>query len=364
MTLPSMSYPPPGHQPEQRYGDSRYPPDARQPLDQRSWSSESPTNPNGYPPPSDGRYPLPPVQTAGERPRYDDRQPFDERRQYHEQQYYQGPPPGPGRGGAPYPPEYYQNRYPAPYPYGDYPRGGPNGPQVAQPPPQQAAPRQRTSIACRYCRKRKVEMRRPPDQASRVVADMILYRFAAVGTQIRLTANAPTATSCASTVSSSPSRPTRRRHSCQSLPSQAACHREHLCMARTASRSPPRPARGSSSEPILPHRRNTRRPSTRLMCSIMKTGIPRAGDPALPRKTTRCVSPRRITRMTTTRDDVPRLRTTAAARLRLLTANISQEDMNKTERPHRTRTAREALRLYRLSPSRHRHPRLRRQATQ
>ncbi|KAK0753610.1 hypothetical protein B0T18DRAFT_19177 [Schizothecium vesticola] len=157
MTLPSMSYPPPGHQPEQRYGDPRYPPDPRQPLDQRSWSSESPTNPNGYPPPPDGRYQLPPVQTAGDRPRYDDRQPYDERRQYHEQQqYYQGPPPGPGRGGPPYPPDYYQNRYPAPFQYADYPRGGPNAPQVAPPPPQQAAPRQRTSIACRYCRKRKI----------------------------------------------------------------------------------------------------------------------------------------------------------------------------------------------------------------
>lgn len=192
---------------------------------------------------------------------------------------------------------------------------------------------------------------------------MTVSRFAAVGTRIRRTANAPIATSCASTVSFSPSRPTRRRHSFQSLLSQAACHREHLCMAHTASRFPPRPDRGSLSEPILPHLRITRRPSTRQTCSTMKTGIPHAGDPARPTKTTRCASPRRITRMTTTRDDVPRRRTTAAARLQLLTANIHKEDMSRTGHPHRTRTAREALRLYRLSPSRHPHPRLRRQAT-
>ena len=193
---------------------------------------------------------------------------------------------------------------------------------------------------------------------------MIVCRFVAVGTQIRRMANAPIATSCASTVSSSPSRPTHRRHSFQSPPSQAACHRERLCMAHTVSRSRPRPDKGSSSEPIPRRRRIIRHPSTRRMGSTMTIGIPRAGDPALPTKTTRCASPRRIIPMTTTRDDAPRLRTTAVARRRLLTANINKEAMNRIERPHPTRTAREALRLCRLSPSRHPHPRLRRQATQ
>ncbi|KAK0725726.1 hypothetical protein B0H67DRAFT_642106 [Lasiosphaeris hirsuta] len=157
MTLPSLQYPAPGgtgYAPEpQRYPEQRYASsDQRYPPDQRSWSSESPTNPNGYPPPpSDPRYQLPPVHAPQDRARYDDRRQYDERRQYDDRrqyndQYYQGQP-------SP-----YAYRYPpgAAYPPYDYARAGANAPPPAVPQPQQAAPRQRTSIACRYCRKRKI----------------------------------------------------------------------------------------------------------------------------------------------------------------------------------------------------------------
>lgn len=149
VTLPSMQdnrgsgygQVPPGH--ARGYG-----PDARY---------ASPNTANGYPPPgqppqgagylpplshSDPRSPAypPPDQRGGY---YDDRRHTQYAEQYPPDAYYY-------RGGQP-PPNGYPRDYRGPPP-GSYPpeyAGGPQG--VAQ-----AAPRQRTSIACRYCRKRKV----------------------------------------------------------------------------------------------------------------------------------------------------------------------------------------------------------------
>ncbi|SPQ19756.1 73c61800-8886-49aa-9b2c-8cc292677307 [Thermothielavioides terrestris] len=183
--LPAMpSYPPPGpaYQPDPRYPDRGYPLDPRYPPDPRSWPPEPPA-PNGYHPPPDPRYPPPyPAQDPRQfedrrqfddrsRPyddrmrQYDDRRQYEDRRPYEDQRLYDDPRQYPdrrpypdpyydqqqaaqGRGGG-YGPDYY--RYPpAPYPYG---MGPPPPPPSTQ---QQTAPRQRTSIACRYCRKRKI----------------------------------------------------------------------------------------------------------------------------------------------------------------------------------------------------------------
>ncbi|GAB0143026.1 hypothetical protein EsHS_00003557 [Epichloe bromicola] len=124
---------------------------------------DSPNTVNGYPSPSGGQQPpgsyLPPMQPqqdprASAYPHSDHRGPYyDDRRGppppdagYGQDAYfYRGPP------GAPPPPP---NGYPRPHPgaYGpDYGQPG-NAPQQMA----QAAPRQRTSIACRYCRKRKI----------------------------------------------------------------------------------------------------------------------------------------------------------------------------------------------------------------
>ncbi|TPX07589.1 uncharacterized protein E0L32_010688 [Thyridium curvatum] len=140
MTLPSIndgSYGPPS---------SRYPPPE---STSRTQYSGSPSNPNGYQPPSGGTY-LPPFHAlADQRPAYG-----SESRDYHLSQH----------GGQQRPP-YGQEQY---HPYNGYPpHQGPPGPGYAAyaadyrgapagPPPPQAAPRQRTSIACRYCRKRKI----------------------------------------------------------------------------------------------------------------------------------------------------------------------------------------------------------------
>ncbi|KAK0633731.1 hypothetical protein B0T14DRAFT_80048 [Immersiella caudata] len=173
MTLPSFRYPPSGqgYAPEQRYQDAGYPADPRYPPDSRydsraNWS-ESPTNQNGYSAPPPGRYdppPPPPPQPTGDRSRYDrppegrgyDR--YAERPPYPDSYYAAPPPPPAARGGGYAPPDpYYRYQQPGPYPgYHDYQRGGPNAPPTAAAQPQQAAPRQRTSIACRYCRKRKI----------------------------------------------------------------------------------------------------------------------------------------------------------------------------------------------------------------
>ncbi|KAK4161449.1 hypothetical protein QBC43DRAFT_291924 [Cladorrhinum sp. PSN259] len=150
MTLPSISaYPPPGappssYPPDDRYPDRGYPPDsAYPPRPPVGWPTEPPT-PSGYPPiPSDSRYPpLPPD-------RYDDRRRYDDRAVH--EAFYAGQAAAAAAAAARgYPPEVYIK-----YPQGPqfaYPIPSPQ----AAPPQQQAAPRQRTSIACRYCRKRKI----------------------------------------------------------------------------------------------------------------------------------------------------------------------------------------------------------------
>jgi hypothetical protein len=108
------------------------PPDPRS----RGGYSASPTNSNGYPPPPGSNVYLPPVYAAQD-PRFDPAAYYAHGRPPYADPYaaypgYRGPP------GMPYP-------YPP-----DYARAA-GGAQA-----QQAAPRQRTSIACRYCRKRKI----------------------------------------------------------------------------------------------------------------------------------------------------------------------------------------------------------------
>ncbi|OIW30635.1 hypothetical protein CONLIGDRAFT_285893 [Coniochaeta ligniaria NRRL 30616] len=136
---------------QQSYGPSAGPSNPP-PVDPRlapSNYAQSPTAANGHGPPPPG----PPPQGAPYPP------------QYH------GPPP-PGPHGAPPPgpyADYYalQHRQPPSYPappqngygpYPGYPGGSPYGEYVqgGHPQQQQIAPRQRTSIACRYCRKRKI----------------------------------------------------------------------------------------------------------------------------------------------------------------------------------------------------------------
>ncbi|OAQ60628.1 C6 transcription factor [Pochonia chlamydosporia 170] len=119
----------------------------------------SPNAVNGYPPPPGGQQPpasyLPPMQSQDPRGApypppdhrgsyYDDRRgpPHPDAAYAQDAYFYRGPP------GAP------PNGYPRPHP-GAY---GPEYAQAGNAPPAmaQAAPRQRTSIACRYCRKRKI----------------------------------------------------------------------------------------------------------------------------------------------------------------------------------------------------------------
>ena len=132
VTLPSIQDAPSSYAAGRGYGP---PPDPRA----AAHYSASPTNANGYPAP----------QGPPSYPYHPDQRPYAD--------YYaaQGrpvsyPPPdpyGPHYGGYRQPPGPAYGQYP-----GDYSRVG-----AQQPPPQQqAAPRQRTSIACRYCRKRKV----------------------------------------------------------------------------------------------------------------------------------------------------------------------------------------------------------------
>ncbi|KAI1339252.1 hypothetical protein F5Y15DRAFT_82993 [Xylariaceae sp. FL0016] len=121
----------------------------------------SPSSANGYPPPvyspsgASGSYPppaapnhptyLPPVQASSPDPRMNYPDPRS-------QPYYSSPAPSSYNGAASYDYTYQQGR-PAPGAYpADYSRGGPPGGQVMQ----QSAPRQRTSIACKYCRRRKI----------------------------------------------------------------------------------------------------------------------------------------------------------------------------------------------------------------
>lgn len=206
MTLPPMnegygggSFPPP----------DRYPPPDRMPDPRMQGGySPSPTNGNGYPQPpmppnvgngypqqaptSNGYGPPPGPPSAGPRPpsfgggdprnyAQEQRPPYgqEQRPPYppDNRQYYPPPPQGaprppsygPGPSSAPPPPGYgpgngQEQAGPSYYPQPPNPAGYPGGAmypgltsaQSPQHSAQAAAPRQRTSIACRYCRKRKI----------------------------------------------------------------------------------------------------------------------------------------------------------------------------------------------------------------
>ncbi|KAG9254128.1 uncharacterized protein F5Z01DRAFT_118278 [Emericellopsis atlantica] len=154
VSLPSMHDPrAPGYGPPP--GSHGYPSDHRY---------ASPSTTNGYPPPPPppgqqppGSYLPPPQQHPDPRagqgyrapePYPPGRQqpgPYGQEPQYRhpDPYYYQQQPPG--APGPPPPAYYHQGPYPQEY---GPPQGGPQMPQ--------AAPRQRTSIACKYCRKRKI----------------------------------------------------------------------------------------------------------------------------------------------------------------------------------------------------------------
>ncbi|KAF4499045.1 c6 transcription [Fusarium agapanthi] len=122
-------YPPPGHQPPPGQPQQYLPPLQPQ-SDPRS---------SAYPPP-------PPDQ----RGYYDDRRPPYGQEAYSTEPYYayyRGQPPPPG----PPPPNGHPGYRHIPAGVYEYPVGHGSAPPLTQ-----AAPRQRTSIACRYCRKRKI----------------------------------------------------------------------------------------------------------------------------------------------------------------------------------------------------------------
>ncbi|SCN79851.1 uncharacterized protein FFB20_06009 [Fusarium fujikuroi] len=124
-------YPPPGHQPPPGQPQQYLPPLQPQ-SDPRS---------SAYPPP-------PPDQRSGY---YDDRRPPYGQEAYSTDPYYAyyrgQPPPPPG----PPPPNGHPGYRHIPAGVYEYPVGHGSAPPLTQ-----AAPRQRTSIACRYCRKRKI----------------------------------------------------------------------------------------------------------------------------------------------------------------------------------------------------------------
>ncbi|KAI0805477.1 hypothetical protein GGR55DRAFT_278164 [Xylaria sp. FL0064] len=157
-------------------------PDMYGPPSSRSWDPRSsgygpsPTPTNGYPPPPSGApvpgpsyspagssnsayppplgaahqpYSLPPVQPHAQDPRSS--YPPDPRAQA----YYAAQNPGPFNGGAnAYDYGYRQDRGPPGSYVPEYARGGPAvGAVISH---GQSAPRQRTSIACKYCRRRKI----------------------------------------------------------------------------------------------------------------------------------------------------------------------------------------------------------------
>lgn len=148
VTLPSIQDPHGGNYAGQPPPPGRgYPPDPRY---------ASPSGGNGYPPPGQSGHPsgyLPPLQTGSD-PRSQG-YPSEHRSSYYDDrrhpQYSDYPPDYYYRQQGP-PPNGYSRDYRGPPP-GSYPPdfGQGVGPSMAQ-----AAPRQRTSIACRYCRKRKV----------------------------------------------------------------------------------------------------------------------------------------------------------------------------------------------------------------
>ncbi|XWW94179.1 hypothetical protein V2A60_002121 [Cordyceps javanica] len=148
VTLPSMHDPHGGGYPGQPPPSRGYPPDPRY---------ASPNSGNGYPPPAQsGGHPsgyLPPLQAGSDH--RSQAYPPEHRSSYYDDrrhpQYSDYPPDYYYRQQGP-PPNGYSRDYRGPPP-GSYPPdfGQGVGPAMAQ-----AAPRQRTSIACRYCRKRKI----------------------------------------------------------------------------------------------------------------------------------------------------------------------------------------------------------------
>ena len=75
----------------------------------------------------------------------------------------------------------------------------------------QPAPRQRTAIACRYCRRRKVCRR----QVHQVASDVLInYRFVALDSKPQMTVVVPIASASSKSVSSHPS-PPKRKPSCR-----------------------------------------------------------------------------------------------------------------------------------------------------
>lgn len=119
--------------------------------------------------------------------------------------------------------------------------------RAQQPPPgymnqhhQPPAPRQRTAIACRYCRRRKVNHRKtlcaPRFEEEK---NSPTPRSAARVSKPPTTAAAPTACASTRTASSRPCRP-RRRLSCPPTPSGAAWDSLHPCTVPTASHCHPR----------------------------------------------------------------------------------------------------------------------------
>ncbi|RDA88101.1 hypothetical protein CP533_0515 [Ophiocordyceps camponoti-saundersi (nom. inval.)] len=131
-----------------------YPPDAR---------FASPSTVNGYQTPQPGQQQpppgyLPPLQaspTEARSPAYPPPHPDQQRTPYLDERrppglyggdafFFRGPP-----SAGPVPPNGYPRQSPGAYP--EYAQQAAGAPAMAQ-----AAPRQRTSIACRYCRKRKI----------------------------------------------------------------------------------------------------------------------------------------------------------------------------------------------------------------
>lgn len=201
--LPSLAPPP---------GSHGYPTDPRY---------ASPQTTNGYPPPHMASYPPP---QNGYDPRsggYPPQDPYATSRpppppgypseHHHQQAPQQGPPPPPSQQGAvqqPPPPGGQQTEYvfrqSALQPLVQYTAPPPNGYTYQQYPVEyahtqgpaipQAAPRQRTSIACKYCRKRKVCNRSAPTQAARAFVVLTnASRSAAAATRVPLAASARTA---------------------------------------------------------------------------------------------------------------------------------------------------------------------------
>ncbi|KAJ8125622.1 hypothetical protein O1611_g8016 [Lasiodiplodia mahajangana] len=115
-------------------------------------ASYSPASSGGaYPPPGGHHqsYPLPSVQPHAQDPRNS----YPPNPQA--QGYYAAQPPGSFNGGTnPYDYGYRQDRGPPSSYTPEYARGGPAGGAVIS--HGQSAPRQRTSIACKYCRRRKI----------------------------------------------------------------------------------------------------------------------------------------------------------------------------------------------------------------